>query len=188
MKGSHMTTTCRRAHAFVALIIVTAVLLTGSSWPADYRAIAAAIHSPAIAPKPVFDDSTPTALAPITREEFAARRSKVYEGIGENIAVMCGQYVSPNEYRRPGQANNFYYLTGVDTPNSAVLLDGRTKQATLFVPGSDLAAAESISSRTGIEHIVAVAEFNNTVRSAAEGRSQVFMLAQPDEGYSQSRD
>lgn len=183
-----MAAICRRIHAIAAVFVVSGVVLTGSNWPSEYPAVATAINLPAAAYNAAFDDSLTSALAPITREEFAGRRSKVYEAIGENIAVLCGQYISPNEYRRPRQANNFYYLTGVDTPNSAVLLDGRTKQATLFVPGSDLAAAEAITSRTGIERIVATTEFNNTVRSTAEGRSRVFMLTQPDEGYSQSRD
>ena len=138
------------------------------------------------------DDTTRPEPAGFTNEEFASRRAKVYEAIGDDFAVMLGVYAGPNEYRRHRQHNNFYYLTGVETPNCALLLDGRAKQATLFVPGGrsgrrpqDL---EQITARTGIERASATGELADTIKTASEGRKRVFMLTAPDEGYSQSRD
>lgn len=138
------------------------------------------------------DSPVPAHAAPFSAEELASRRGKVYDGIGDDIAVMCGFYASSNEYRRTRQHNNFYYLTGVETPNCALLLDGRAKQATLFTPvgrfGPKSPAAVQITAQTGIEHVLGTNQFTDTIKAAAEGRKRVFMLAAPDEGYSQSRD
>jgi Xaa-Pro aminopeptidase len=139
------------------------------------------------------DSPVPAHAAPFSVEELASRRGKVYEGIGDDIAVMCGFYASANEYRRTRQHNNFYYLTGVELPNCALLLDGRTKQATLFVPvgrpgPTRPPAAEQITAQTGIENVIGANQFADTIKAAAAGRKRVFMLASPDEGYSQSRD
>jgi Xaa-Pro aminopeptidase len=79
----------------------------------------------------------------------------------------------------------------VEKPDCALLLDGRTKQATLFVPGARHGASgqfAQITERTGIEEVAGTNEFNETIKTAANGRKRVFMLAKPDEGYSQSRD
>ena len=138
------------------------------------------------------DERAGTELKPaFANEEFAARRAKVYEAIGDDFAVMCGFYASPNEYRRHRQHNNFYYLTGVETPNAALLLDGRAKQATLFVPAGRRGAnpaLDAIATATGIDRVLATAEFADTMKAAADERKRVFLLASPDEGYSQSRD
>ena len=67
-------------------------------------------------------------------EEFQARWEKVYEKIGrEAVALVQGAgFVGGFEF--PRQTNEFYYLTGVETPHSYLLLDGRTRKATLFLP------------------------------------------------------
>jgi Xaa-Pro aminopeptidase len=137
------------------------------------------------------DSNVLDAPAAFSREELAGRRARVYEGIGDDIAVFCGFYAGPNEYRRLRQHNNFYYLTGVEVPNCALLLDGRNKQATLFVPGAGgrgRAQFEQITEQTGIERLLDTNDFNHTIQEVARDRQRVFMLAQPDEGYSQSRD
>ena len=66
-------------------------------------------------------------------EEFAARRAKVLEQIGDGLAVLQGAAEYP-AYVRFRQNNQFYYLTGVEVPRALLLLDGRTKRATLFLP------------------------------------------------------
>jgi Xaa-Pro aminopeptidase len=137
------------------------------------------------------DSPTPAHAAPFSAEELVGRRAKVFEGIGDDIAVMCGFYAGPNEYRRHRQLNNFYYLTGVETPNCALLFDGRAKQATLFVSVSRFSPRPDfgqMAKQSGIDRVVEGKEFNDAIKAAAEGRKRVFMLASPDEGYSQSRD
>jgi Xaa-Pro aminopeptidase len=77
-------------------------------------------------------------------EEFKARHAPVLEQIGEN-AVAVVQGVSQTEgYTYPRQHNTFYYLSGIETPGAYLLLDGRTKRVTIYLPARNprLEAAE----------------------------------------------
>lgn len=67
-------------------------------------------------------------------EEFRERWNKVFDAIGNNaIAVLQGMPMT-NGFQLPRQNNEFYYLCGVETPHSYLLLDGRTRKVTLFLP------------------------------------------------------
>ena len=68
-----------------------------------------------------------------TPDDFAKRRAKVLEQIGDGIAILHGAEL-PEGYIKFRQDNNFFYLTGVEIPNATLILDGKTKTATLFVP------------------------------------------------------
>jgi Xaa-Pro aminopeptidase len=76
-------------------------------------------------------------------EEFKARWAQVYERIGNAVAVVQGVGQTPG-FIFPRQHNEFYYLSGVETPGSYIMLDGRDKTATLYLPARNarLEAAE----------------------------------------------
>src|SRR6266705_2245884 len=65
-------------------------------------------------------------------EEFAARRARLIEKIGNGVAILEGTTERPGEqpFR---QGNQFYYLTGVVEPRAILVIDGRTKHSTLFL-------------------------------------------------------
>ncbi|MCX6608019.1 MAG: Xaa-Pro aminopeptidase [Acidobacteria bacterium] len=67
-------------------------------------------------------------------EEFAARWSKIYDRIGPQAIALVQGHGLEGGFAYPRQSNEFYYLTGVETPHSFLLLDGRTRKATLFLP------------------------------------------------------
>ena len=67
-------------------------------------------------------------------EEFQARWAKVYAAIGPTAVALVQGAPFEGGFAFPRQTNDFYYLTGVETPHSYLLLDGRTKKATLFLP------------------------------------------------------
>ncbi len=75
--------------------------------------------------QPVFRSTFPP-------EEFAARRVRVFERIGDGVALIEGTTERPGEqpFR---QGNEFYYLTGVAEPRAIALLDGRTKETKIFL-------------------------------------------------------
>ena len=50
----------------------------------------------------------------------------------EAVAVVQG--VSLTGYIMPRQHNTFYYLSGIETPGAYLLLDGRTRKVTLYLP------------------------------------------------------
>jgi Xaa-Pro aminopeptidase len=65
-------------------------------------------------------------------EEFAVRRVKVMAAIGNDVAVLQGTTERPGE--QPLRQNNqFFYLTGVVEPRAIAVLDGRTRQTTIFL-------------------------------------------------------
>ncbi len=131
-------------------------------------------------------------------EEFQARWAKVYEKIGSNaVAVLQGVPLT-NGFLMPRQGNEFYYLCGVETPHSYLLLDGRQKKATLFLPprnprlesaeGKVLSAEDAslVKQLTGADEVFS----NETMRGEWLGRGgprEIYTLFSPAEGNSQSR-
>lgn len=65
--------------------------------------------------------------------EFAARRAKVYAAIGDAVAVIQGA-PAPAGYTRFRQTNDFYYLSGIESPHAYLLLDGKRRRASLYLP------------------------------------------------------
>lgn len=65
-------------------------------------------------------------------EEFAARRARLFEKIGDGVAILEGTTERPGEqpFR---QGDEFYYLTGVAEARAIAVLDGRTKETTIFL-------------------------------------------------------
>ncbi len=103
-----------------------------------------------------------------SKEEFLERRTKVYNAIGNNaIAVMQGAAGIPG-FTVFRQTNNFYYLTGLETPHAYLLLNGRNKQCTIYLPHRDegternqgkvLSAedADLVKQLTGAENVKAI--------------------------------
>ena len=77
-------------------------------------------------------------------DEFRARAAQVFAKIGDNaVAVLQGVHQTEG-FTLPRQHNSFYYLSGIETPGAYLLLDGRTKKVTLYLPprNARLEAAE----------------------------------------------
>ena len=70
-------------------------------------------------------------------EEFAARRAKVYDAIGDKAFAVIQGAPSTTGYTRFRQSNDFYYLCGIEVPRAYLLLDGQARKATLFLPHRD---------------------------------------------------
>ncbi|MFN0181911.1 MAG: aminopeptidase P N-terminal domain-containing protein [Gemmatimonadales bacterium] len=72
-----------------------------------------------------------------SREELAARRARVLDAIGpRGIAIVQGATGEPG-FSVFRQSNDFYYLSGVESPHAYLLLHGRTRRATLYLPRRD---------------------------------------------------
>src|SRR5262252_8603107 len=123
-------------------------------------------------------------------EEFAARRSKAIEKIGDGVAILQGATERPGE--QPFRQNNqFFYLTGVVEPRAIALLDGRSKQTTIFVkpfderreqrmfgpalhPGAEAARA------TGVDAVLARDEFADAVAELARSGRTIYTPFRPE--------
>ncbi len=91
--------------------------------------------APAAAQPPLFTDALPKA-------EFAARRARLLEQIGDAAVVMQGTAETPS-YVKFRQNNQFFYLTGVEVPRALLIVDGRTKTSTLYLHPRDERAENS---------------------------------------------
>src|SRR5512132_1342451 len=116
---------------------------------------------------PLFTDALP-------KEEFAARRAKVMQQIGDAVVVMQGA-TETSSYEKFRQSNQFFYLTGVEVPRAILLIDGRAKTSSLYVAPRDermersegpvLVPGDAAVKLTGIERVLARDEFANAVRA-----------------------
>lgn len=70
-------------------------------------------------------------------DELKARRSRIYDAIGNQaIAIVQGAAGVPG-FSVFRQSNEFYYLTGIESPQAYLLLNGRNRSATLYLPHRD---------------------------------------------------
>jgi Xaa-Pro aminopeptidase len=83
---------------------------------------------------PARAQDAPLFTADFTREEFARRRQAVLDAVGREAIVVLQGAPTPGNFERFRQANDFYYLTGLESPNAYLLLNGRSRQATLYLP------------------------------------------------------
>ncbi len=67
-------------------------------------------------------------------EEFAKRRSAVYDAIGKNAVAILQGAPTPDGYSRFRQSNDFYYLSGVEVANAYLLLDPVERKTTIYLP------------------------------------------------------
>lgn len=138
----------------------------------------------------------------LPKEEFAARRAKLFQKIGDGVAVLQGA-TETSSYEKFRQSNQFYYLTGVATPRAIVLVDGRSKTSTLYLlptnaamersEGPLLGAGAAAEQLTGIEHVLARADFDTAVASLAGRRiytpvrGETVLMGTPDRANSHQR-
>jgi Xaa-Pro aminopeptidase len=137
-------------------------------------------------------------------EEFQARWAQVYDAIGDNAVAVVQGMPRIDGFIFPRQYNTFYYLSGVEVPGAYLLLDGRTRRATLYLPPRDerLARAEGVElaaqdvefarDRIGVdalESTAAMAAPDWPLGPTTAGRSRPVVYAEfmPPEGHQQSR-
>ncbi len=110
----------------------------------------------AFAQPPIFTDAFP-------KDEFAARRARVMQAIGDAVVVVQGA-TETSSYEKFRQSNQFFYLTGVEVPRAILVIDGRSKSSTLYIAprnpnaerseGPVLTPGEEAVKLTGIERVV----------------------------------
>src|SRR6188768_4391908 len=98
-------------------------------------------------------------------EEFKARWAALFDRIGpDGVAVLQGVSLTSG-FTMPRQHNTFYYLCGIETPGSYLLMDGRSRTVTLYLPpqnaqleraeGKVLSAADAaaVQKLTGVDRV-----------------------------------
>ena len=140
-------------------------------------------------------------------DEFKARWSKIHDRIGDRaVAIVQGVGMTPG-FIVPRQNNEFYYLSGIETPGAYIMLDGRNRTTTLYLPrrnarleaaeGRVLSAddAELVKRLTGVDKVDAVENMKENWPPAdsapgaggGRGRLVIFTPFAPAENYAMSR-
>ncbi|TFG75587.1 MAG: aminopeptidase P family protein [Flavobacteriales bacterium] len=68
---------------------------------------------------------------------LAERRMEILEGIGNNAIALVQGSGGRAGFSVFRQSNTFYYLTGLETDHAYLLLNGKNKQTTLYLPHRD---------------------------------------------------
>lgn len=135
-------------------------------------------------------------------EEFAARRAKVMDAIGPEAIALVQGAPTPVGYVRFRQSNEFYYLTGIEAPHAYLLIDGATRESTLYLPdqkagrerseGKVLSTADAdlITNELGFDAVHAPAVMTEHLQEHTKRQPvpAVYTMFSPAEGLSVSRD
>jgi Xaa-Pro aminopeptidase len=134
-------------------------------------------------------------------EEFKARWAKVFDKIGDKAVAILQGAPQVTGFILPRQTNEFYYLCGIETPYSYVLLDGRNRKVSLFLPprnerleqaeGKILSANDAalVVQLTGADTVMSTEMMKGDwFRGLFFSRSiAIYTPFQPPEGYAESR-
>lgn len=134
--------------------------------------------------------SSAPAQAPFNKDEFAARRAKLFEQIADGVAVLFAdeQHVHAVKFR---QSPDFYYLTGVEEPGAILLLVGPAKQSFLFahkkpdwkvsVEGPGILNEEQPAPRYGLTQVMPLENFLGVFNFASKKAQRLYApLSAPD--------
>lgn len=139
----------------------------------------------------VLASSLPAAGLRFDKSEYAARRAKLLEKIPDGIAVIWAAQATGNYYPT-SPANDFNYLTGVELPNAALLLDGASKTCILFLTvneglvrqeGLSVDLAKNPREFTGIERVAPFESFSLMLTMMAGRAKVVYTPFKPEELY-----
>jgi Xaa-Pro aminopeptidase len=149
---------------------------------AGYVVAALVLSASSAFAQPLFTDSLP-------KEEFAERRAKLMQKIGDGIAIIQGTAETGNALKFR-QSNQFYYLTGIEVPRAILLVDGRVKRSMLFLPPRDerkersegpvlVPGAEAVR-LTGMDTVDARDAFEQALKAAASVRRTAYLPFRPE--------
>ena len=75
--------------------------------------------------------------------DFQERRSQIFEAIGNNSIALIQGAASIKGFKVFRQTNTFYYLCGLESEHAYLLLNGKTKTSTIYLPNRDKARESS---------------------------------------------
>lgn len=70
-------------------------------------------------------------------ENFSERRTQLLDAIGNNAVALIQGAAGQAGFSIFRQSNTFYYLTGLETDHAYLLLNGKNRQTTLYLPHRD---------------------------------------------------
>lgn len=125
------------------------------------------------------------------KDEFSARRAKVFEKIGDGTAVVFAneKHRYPVKFR---QSPDFYYLTGIEEPDAILVLIGANKRSFVFarraqpwqamVEGPGIFDIKNAGEFYGLSAVLPLDEFFVTTGSGMSRTTRLYApLTSPDD-------
>ena len=138
-----------------------------------------------------------------TSQWHSERRDALLDFLADSdpgVVVLRGAGAA-NDYRAFRQDNNFWYFTGVTTPNAILVMTTDTREQYLLVPPvgpmderwmGDLIDPDEAAELTGIKNTMAVSsnnvELKRLLDELLKERPKIYMQKRPAEGWMMSRD
>ena len=132
-------------------------------------------------------------------DEFQERWRGVFDQIGEDAVAVVQGIPLTNGFIMPRQSNAFYYLSGIESPHAYILLDGREKKVTLYMPpknerlerseGKILNADDKrlIKKLVGVDAVKSTEEMRENFPPDMKRSTTIYTMFTPAEGQGQSR-
>ena len=122
-------------------------------------------------------------------KEYAARRARLMDRIGDGAAVFLGASTPASDVAFR-QGHDFVYLTGVQVPDACLVVDGQRKESVLFFAMSEAEAeSEGIPPElvrnpkdvTGIERVLPAEQFGPFLASLCQRTRILYAMFKPEE-------
>ena len=122
------------------------------------------------------------------KSEYAARRARLMEKIPDGVAILLG--ATPTTGGEFFQNNDIMYFAGVEIPNAALIIDGRSKTSTLFFTitdsgarneGINLDLVHNAGAITGIERVSPIEQFTPALSRLAGSGAVLYTSFKPEE-------
>ena len=132
-------------------------------------------------------------------DEFKKRWAGVFNQIGDDAVAVIQGFPLSNGFIMPRQTNAFYYLSGIETPHSYILLDGRNKKVTLYMPPKNERLERSegrilnaediklIKKLVGVDVVLSTDSMHENFPPDLKRTTVIYTMFTPAEGQGQSR-
>jgi len=121
--------------------------------------------------------------------EFAARRTRLMDAIGESAAIVLGGQTPAHDYAFR-QGHDFFYLTGVEIPDAVLVVDGMRRESVLFFTMTEAEAdgqaipldlIRAPADYTGIDRVLPAEQFSSFLANLANRRQPLYTMFRPEE-------
>ncbi len=132
--------------------------------------------------------STFSAVA-FDKAEYAARRSRLMEHIGEGAAIFLGAQTPASDVAFR-QGHDFFYMTGVEIPDAILVVDGQRKESVLFFTMDETTAdglaipldlVRTPAAYTGIERAMPAEQFGGYLAGLVNRNRPLYTMFKPEE-------
>jgi Xaa-Pro aminopeptidase len=130
-----------------------------------------------------------TAAGPFEVKEYAARRARLMDRIGDGAAVFLGASTPASDVAFR-QGHDFAYLTGVQVRDACLVVDGQRKESVLFFTMSEAEAesegippelARNPKGVTGIERVLPADQFGPFLAGLCQRTGVLYTMYKPEE-------